>query len=523
MDRAIQVNHLTAQDSWDIAIIGGGATGLGIAVDAATRGYKTVLFEAYDFAKGTSSRSTKLVHGGVRYLAQGDVGLVYEALKERGFLAKNAAHLVSTQPFLIPNYSTFDGYYYAAGLKVYNWMSLSLSLGKSSMLSKNETISKLPTVNTENLKGSVVYYDGQFDDSRLAINLAQTAVENGATLINYCKVTKLIKGAKKGKLKGVEVTDTISGETHTVKAKAVINAAGVFLDDIMAMDNAQSKKSIIPSQGVHLVLDQSFLPTDHALMVPKTSDGRVLFAVPWYDKLVVGTTDTLVKEAALEPQALEDEINFILDNFNAYITKKASRKDVLSVFAGLRPLAAPEDDSKSTKEVSRSHKILVSDSGLVTITGGKWTTYRKVAEDAIDKVIRAHKLKDRDCKTEDLAIHGNIVKGSINPNHPLYRYGSDIINIEHLQYKHSRLKSKLHPKYEYTLAEVVWAIEYEMAMTVEDILARRIRLLFLDAKAAIECAPKVAKFLAKYYKYDKQWEAQEVDRFNAVAKQYVLA
>lgn len=522
MNRSLQIKKLKQNDKWDIAIIGGGACGLGVAVDAATRGYKTVLFEAYDFAKGTSSRSTKLVHGGVRYLAQGDVGLVYEALKERGLLAKNAAHLVSTQPFVIPNYSTVEGYYYGTGLKVYNWMSRSLSLGKTKFLNAEETIDKLPSLNPNGLKSGVVYYDGQFDDARLAINLAQTAIENGATLLNYYKVTNILKGQKKGKIKGLVVKDQISGEEKEIKAKVVINAAGVFLDDIIKMDDANSKKMIVQSQGVHLIIDRRFLPSEYALMVPKTSDGRVLFAVPWYDKLVVGTTDTLIKEANIEPRPMEEEIEFILKTANEYLTHTITRDDVLSVFAGLRPLTAPKEEGKGTKEISRNHKILVSKSGLVTITGGKWTTYRKVAEDTIDKAIRAHKLGDRECQTENLSIHGNIVKNAVDIANPLYRYGADIPKIEALQNDFEILKEKIHPNYEYTKSEVVWAVRHEMALTIEDVLARRIRLLFLDARAAIEAAPVVSEIIANELQKDKTWQKKEEAAFVSLAKQYIL-
>ena len=520
MNRSLELKKIQQTEKFDIVVIGGGASGLGVAIDAASRGYKTALFEAYDFGKGTSSKSTKLVHGGVRYLAQGDVGLVFEALKERGLLAKNAKHLVGKQPFVIPNYSTFDNYWYATGLKIYDWMSRSLSLGKTTMLNAQETKEYLPTLEEKNLKGGVLYYDGQFDDARLAINLAQTANENGARITNYCEVVGFLKGDKKQNLKGVVVRDKFTDQTFEVKSKAVINATGVFIDHLLSLDDKDHKKSIKPSQGIHLVVDQKFLQTEYALMIPKTSDGRVLFAVPWHDKLVIGTTDTPVDEASIDPQALETEIEFVLANINEYLTETVRREDVLSVFAGLRPLAMPKDDSKGTKEISRSHKILVSESGMLTISGGKWTTYRKIAEDAIDKAIRTHKLPDSECVTEELSIHGNVSKKSID-DHPLQYYGADQSNIEAFM-QHPELSEKIHPNYPYVMAQVVWAIRYEMAQTVEDVLARRIRLLFFDARAAQESAERVATLMATEMNHSEDWVNEQIESFTALAQQYIL-
>lgn len=520
MNRKQQLKSIKSKKEFDIIVIGGGATGLGIAVDAASRGYSVALFESHDFSKGTSSRSTKLVHGGVRYLAQGDVGLVFEALKERGLLANNASHLVRTQPFVIPNYSTLDSYWYATGLRVYDWMARSLSLGKTKSLTKKETIEKLPTLSTKNLKSGVVYYDGQFDDSRLSINLAQTAIEQGAHLVNYCKVTDFLKGKEKQKIKGVSVKNCISGKSFDIKSKVVVNATGVFIDHLLKKDNPSAKKSIIPSQGIHLVVDQKFMPSDHALMIPKTSDGRVLFAVPWHDKLIIGTTDTLIKSPEYEPKPLDQEVQFILNNVNEYLEKNISRKDVLSVYSGLRPLAAPDDESKGTKEISRSHKVLVSDSGLITISGGKWTTYRKIAEDVVDKAIRIHKLRDAECITEQLAIHGNISQKS-KKAHALHYYGSDLEQVKDLM-KDKSLAKKIHPDYPYVMAQVIWSIRHEMAMNLEDVLARRIRLLFLDAKAACDAAANVADLMALEMGKDDDWVSDQVKSFKKLSKQYLL-
>ncbi|WP_310378334.1 glycerol-3-phosphate dehydrogenase/oxidase [Flavobacterium sp.] len=521
MNRLEQLTKLQQTQNWDVIIIGGGASGLGTAVDAASRGYKTILVEAVDFAKGTSSRSTKLVHGGVRYLEQGNISLVKEALKERGLMAKNAAHLVRNMTFVIPNYNWWQGYFYTIGLTIYDVLSGRLSLGKSKYISKKKTIELLPTVEQRDLKSGVVYHDGQFDDARMAINLAQTAIENGACVLNYIKVIQLIKD-KNHQIIGVVVENKESGEKFELKGKAIINATGVFTNSIMKMNDKAYKKYVVPSQGIHLVFDKSFLPSENALMVPKTSDGRVLFAVPWHDKIVVGTTDTLIKSHSLEPIALEKEIAFVLETAQQYLSKKPTRADVLSVFAGLRPLAAPEEKGQSTKEVSRSHKIIVSETGLITITGGKWTTYRKIAEDIINKAITVHQLPKIACKTEHLSIHGNTSTSDLKRKNHLYIYGTDILEIVRLQENQPELNKKLHPNYDYTMAEVVWAIRNEMARTIEDVLARRVRLLFLDARAALECTEKVGNLLAEELGKDELWKQNQISTFKSLAKGFLL-
>ncbi|HUM65189.1 MAG TPA: glycerol-3-phosphate dehydrogenase/oxidase [Chitinophagaceae bacterium] len=391
--------------TWDIIVIGGGATGLGIALDATVRGYKTLLVEQADFAKGTSSRSTKLVHGGVRYLAQGDIRLVREASIERGLLHRNAPHLVKDQTFIVPVYTQWDRLKYTVGLKIYDWISGKLSLGRSVFISRKETIERLPGIRTKDLKGGVVYHDGQFDDSRLAINLVQSIWENGGAAINYMQVNGLLKDDQKN-VAGVTAKDTETGELYTFRAKSVVNATGVFVDDILQMDRPGINKSICVSQGVHLVLDRKFYPSSEALMIPETSDGRVLFAVPWHDKVVLGTTDTPVEQASLEPQALEIEISFILETANNYLATKPGRSDVLSVFAGLRPLAAPQNEEQKTKEISRSHKIIVSESKLFTILGGKWTTYRKMGEDMVNRIEKELNWQHKKPATASLHIHG---------------------------------------------------------------------------------------------------------------------
>lgn len=504
---------------WDVVVIGGGATGLGIAVDAVTRGFTTALFEWEDFAKATSSRSTKLVHGGVRYLAQGDVSLVLEALHERGLLKKNAPHLVKNQSFVIPNYRYWDNFLYTVGLTLYDMLAGGLSLGRSKYQSRKKTVQHLPTIRVEGLKGGVVYHDGQFDDSRLAVNLAQSCVDNGGCPINRMKVTAVLH-TPEGTAGGVKVKDLNSGKEYEVKAKTVINATGIFVDSIMEMDVPTHEHMVQPSQGVHLVLDSSFLQSDYAIMIPKTDDGRVLFAVPWHDKVVVGTTDTVREIPELEPQALEKEIEFILNTAGRYMSRRPERKDVLSVFAGLRPLAAPKKEGKSTKEISRSHKIFVSKHKLITITGGKWTTYRKMAEDTVDKAIELKLLGKRECVTKNLRIHGYQTDPDLT-NH-LYIYGADAAAIKALMAADKTMAEKLHPRYDYTVAEVIWAVREEMALTVEDVLARRVRLLFLDARVAVEVAPRVARIMAKELGQDEAWIDRQVKEFTELSKHYIL-
>lgn len=504
---------------WDLIVIGGGATGLGIALDGISRGYRTLLLEQADFAKGTSSRSTKLLHGGVRYLAQGNIDLVIEALYERGMLLKNAPHLAKNQSFIIPNYSWWNVIFYSIGLRVYDFLSGKLSLGKSKFISKSKALKRIETVNPKKLKGGVIYQDGQFDDARLAINIAQTCIEYGATILNYFKVKELIK-KDNGTINGVVAIDTETKKKYSLKGKTVINATGVFVDDILKMDKSLGKSIIRSSQGVHLVLDNTFLPGKDAIMIPKIDDGRVLFLVPWHGKVVVGTTDTLLKEHSLEPKALDEEVDFILSNTNAYLSKKVTRKDVLSIFAGLRPLAAPKGKSGKTKEISRSHKIVTSDSGLISVIGGKWTTYRRMAQDTIDFAIKTKMLPKKKCVTKDLKIHGG--KETYNISNHLSVYGSDQEGINKLIQENPELSKKIHLNADYLKAEVLWAARYEMARTVEDFLARRIRILFLDARVAIESAPIVAELLAKELNKDQNWKQEQVQNFTKTASNYVL-
>ncbi|MEI9946258.1 MAG: glycerol-3-phosphate dehydrogenase/oxidase [Chitinophagaceae bacterium] len=517
MDRNEMIQQLASPAEFDICIIGGGATGLGIAVDAASRGYKTVLLEKYDFSKGTSSRSTKLVHGGVRYLQQGNIKLVMDALKERGLLKKNAPHLVKNQSFVIPNYKWWEHPFYGIGLKVYDWMAGSLGLGPSQFLSKEETLELAPTLDPEGLKGGVLYHDGQFDDARLAIHLAMTAADHGAVVLNYFSVEGLMK--VDGKVCGVQVKDTINNISYEIKAKVVINATGVFTDSILKMDDAETESIISPSQGIHLVFDKEFLPSDTAIMIPKTDDGRVLFAVPWHNKIIVGTTDTPVEETNAEPIAQEKEIEFVMHHITRYLTKEPVYDDIRSIFAGLRPLV--KGNAKSTAALSRDHHISVSESELITITGGKWTTYRKMAEDVLE--IAEHKagLPGKDCVTKTLHIHG--YKETDDFKVPLYYYGTDEEKIQSLISNDKTLAEIIHPSLPFIKAEIIWSVQNEMCMTVEDALSRRTRALLLDAKAAIESASTVARIMAKEMDKDDAWKIEQIDNFKSVAKNYLPA
>jgi len=506
---------------WDFIIIGGGATGLGIAVDAATRGFRTLLLEQSDFAKATSARSTKLVHGGVRYLQKGDVALVREALRERGYLRRNAPHLVKNQRFIIGNYKWWEKPFYTLGLTFYDLLSGGMSLGRSLPMSRNHVMKSIPMIVRDGLKGGVVYHDGQFDDSRLAVNLMQTAIEKGASVVNYAKVVQLLKSAD-GQVSGVVARDEIDGAHFTAEGKCIINATGIFVDNIIKMDNPAEKPLVRPSQGVHLVVDKSFLGGDDAIMIPKTSDGRVMFGVPWHNRVILGTTDIPVKEFVLEPKALDEEVDFILETAGRYLEKKPQRSDVLCVFAGLRPLAAPkhESDGAKTKEISRSHKLLVSKSGLVTITGGKWTTYRKMAEDAVNAGIKAKKIPFRGCRTKDLKIHGYL-ENPVRENR-MYIYGSDLPEIDMMQKENPAWAEKLGSDTEFTAGEVVWAVRREMARTVDDVLARRVRVLYLDARKSIELAPRVAEIMASELGRDREWVRQQVEEYTAMARGYVM-
>lgn len=504
------------QTPWDIAVVGGGATGMGVAVDAAARGLSVALVEAYDFGKGTSSRSTKLVHGGVRYLEQGNIPLVMSALKERGLLRQNAPHLVHDLAFVVPNYSWWEAPFYGVGLKLYDLLAGKYGFGPSRLLSRDETLERLPALDPEGLLGGVVYYDGQFDDARLLIHLAMTAADLGAVAVNYCPATGFVRGAD-GYVNGVIATDSETGEELTIPARIVVNATGVFSDQVRRMVDPAADELVTTSQGIHLVFDRSFLKGDTALMVPRTSDGRVLFVIPWHGHAVAGTTDTPVDAPSLEPRAFDEEIEFVLDTAGHYLTRAPSRSDVQAVYVGLRPLVRGEG---KTSTLSRDHVIHVDGSGLLTITGGKWTTYRHMAEDCVDHAITLGRLPDSECATRKLRIHGYLESAAAQYTDDHWRvYGSDAEAIQAIA-NDPVLSARLNPALPYVAAEVVWAAREEMARTVEDVLARRMRALFLNADAAMAMAEPAASLLAAELGRDEEWVSEQVQEFSELAAQY---
>ncbi|HEY2951885.1 MAG TPA: glycerol-3-phosphate dehydrogenase/oxidase [Verrucomicrobiae bacterium] len=517
---------------WDFLIIGGGATGLGAAVEAASRGYRTVLLEQSDFAKGTSSRSTKLIHGGVRYLKQGNFSLVKESLHERGLLLRNAPHLVRRLAFIVPAYAWWESAFYGAGLKLYDKLAGDLGLGASELLSRDDTLRHLPTLEPSRLRGGVLYYDGQFDDARLALTLARTLADLGGVAANYMSVTSFLKS--NGRICGVVARDLEANREHELKARVVVNATGVFMDAVRRLDDPGTLPMLTLSQGAHLVLDKSFLPGDSALMVPRTDDGRVLFAIPWHDRLLVGTTDTPVQSAAFEPRPLAVEVEYLLNHAARYLTRDPLRRDILSTAAGLRPLLNRRDDRRTSK-LARDYALVASESGLVTITGGKWTTYRRMGEQTVDEAIAVHGLEARPSRTRDLRLHG-WEEGS---RQPVLRsrtaeggkaegrsgswdvYGADASRLLEMVEDNSALNELLHPSLPYRACEVVWAVRQEMARTLEDTLCRRTRALWLDARASMEMAPKVAALMARELGRSAQWEQQEIIAYRKLAQGYL--
>jgi glycerol-3-phosphate dehydrogenase len=520
MKREDMLDRLAETDV-DVLVVGGGATGLGCAVDAASRGYRTALLEAHDFAKASSSRSTKLVHGGVRYLQQGNVSLVVEALRERGILCHNAPHLVRDLAFVVPRYRWWEGPFYGVGLKVYDALARNRNLAPSRILDRDETLREIPNVEPHELLGGIRYYDAQFDDARTALSLARTAAENGAAVLNYTRVAGLTKQG--GQISGVVAVDEESGRELRVGARVVVNATGVFADSIRQLDEPTALPVTAPSQGIHLVLDRSFQPSDSAIMVPRTDDGRVLFVIPWHGRVLIGTTDTAMPRAELEPRALPEEIDFVLENANRYLERDPRRADVLCVFAGLRPLVRENGlEATESKKLSREHAVLVSPSGLVTIVGGKWTTYRKMAQDTVDDAAAVAGLPTRPCVTETLRLHGWM--SGDDPQRPeedvLRVYGSDIHRVRELMAENPEWAEPLHPRLPYPRATAVWAARAEMARSLEDVLARRTRCLLMDARAAHEAAPLVAELLAAELGRDAAWQAEQVRGFRELARGY---
>ncbi|MGO8757027.1 MAG: glycerol-3-phosphate dehydrogenase/oxidase [Terracidiphilus sp.] len=506
----------TAQP-WDVLVIGGGASGLGAAVEAAARGYRTLLVERSDFAKETSSRSTKLVHGGVRYLEQMNLTLVLDALRERGHMLRNAPHLVHDLNFVVPAYSYFSLPYYGMGLKLYERLSGKLSFGRSELLSRKSTLQKLPSVKSEGLCGGILYHDGQFDDARYAMALLRTLQDLGGAALNYVEATGLIE--RGGKVVGIRARDRESGGEFDFRAKVVVNATGVHAEETLALDGRPRGSLLAVSQGSHFVLPASFLPGKTALMIPKTADGRVLFAIPWFGALIVGTTDVPVEGATPEPRALPEEKAFLRDHIARYLGHAPRAEEILSVWSGLRPLV--RKGGIKTSKLSRDHTILVSSSGLVTVTGGKWTTYRRMGQDTIDRAAQVAALSPRPSKTLDLKLHGWTAEPTTASSPWESVYGSDLPALQALSQENASLDDLLHPRLPFRRREVVWAARYEMARTVEDVLARRTRALFLDARAAMEAAPAVASLLARELERSEAWAANDLRNFEETARGYL--
>jgi glycerol-3-phosphate dehydrogenase len=507
----------SAAQPWDVLVIGGGATGLGAAVEAAARGYRTLLVERSDFAKETSSRSTKLVHGGVRYLEQMNLTLVLDALRERGHMLRNAPHLVHDLCFVVPAYSYLSLPYYGVGLKIYERLSGRLSFGRSELLSRKSTLEKLPGVSSEGLRGGILYHDGQFDDARYAIALLRTLEDLGGTAINYVEATGLIE--RGGKIVGIQAHDCEGGAVFDVQAKAVINACGVHAEETLALNGRPRGSLLAISQGSHFVLPRSFLPGDTALMIPKTADGRVLFAIPWLGALLVGTTDVPVDGTSPEPRTLPEEKAFLRDHIARYLGHAPRPEEILSVWSGLRPLV--RKGGIKTSKLSRDHTILVSASGLITVTGGKWTTYRRMGQDTIDRAALVAALSKRSSPTLELKLHGWTSEATAAKSAWECVYGSDLPALRALSAEDASLNCLLHPRLPFRLSEVVWAARYEMARTVEDVLARRTRALFLDARAAMDAAPAVADLLARELHRCDGWKAKDLRSFQETAKGYL--
>jgi glycerol-3-phosphate dehydrogenase len=518
LSRSENLARLRDESTWDVLVIGGGATGLGAAVDAAARGYRTVLLEARDFAQGTSSRSTKLIHGGVRYLAQAQFSLVREALHERGLLLENAKHLVHRRDFVVPAYRWLDLPYYGIGLKLYDQLAGRLRLGKSRWLSPAEVVKRLPTIRPAGLHGGILYTDGQFDDARFAIALARTLADLGGSALNHLAVTGLTKRAHR--IAGVLARDPETGEEFPIAARAVINATGIYIDTLRRLDDAGTASLLKPSQGAHLVFDSSFLPGASALLVPRTDDGRVLFAIPWCNRALIGTTDTPISTLPVEPRPFAEEVTYLLAHIARYLHPTPGRFDVLTAFAGVRPLLRGQDGSDTSK-LSREHAVMTSGAGLITIAGGKWTTYRRMGVDAVDQAARVGRLPFRPSPTAGLKLHGWL-EDSGQQDEPLGRYGADRSELAQLLLEQPQWREPLHRSLPYLAGEVIWAARFEAARCVEDVLARRTRALFLDARASVEAAPQVAALLADELELSPGWQEQQVSRYRDLAQGYLV-
>jgi glycerol-3-phosphate dehydrogenase len=547
MNRNRMLTTLQAEDKpWDVVVIGGGATGLGTALEAVTRGYRVVLVEGHDFAKGTSSKSTKLIHGGVRYLRQGQINMVRQSLHERGRLQRNAPHLVRSRKFVIPSYQTGGRLYFYAGMKAYDLLAGRLGFESSQLLSTAQTLEALPTLNARGLRGGVAYADGQFDDARLAVALAQSCVDHGAVVLNYAPVIRLLH--RSGQLCGVIARDEESGIELEIAAQVVVNATGVMGETIMQLDSStpaqplaasgdppgveasQARPQIVASQGTHLVLPRRFCPSNAAMLIPHTDDSRVLFAIPWHNRTLFGTTDQRVDTISLEPRPLAHEIDYLLEHAGRYLTQKPERSDILSVFAGLRPLVGSNSNApvqrRATAQLSREHEIYTSPTGLITVIGGKWTTYRKMGQDVVDLTERVGSLRGRASSTANLALHAAPPQPprpswDESDEDPLAIYGTDRAAVLELAERETSYSQRLSPQLPYILAQVAWGVEHEMARTVEDILARRLRALLLDARACLAAAEPVATLMQTLLQRDDTWRAQQLESIRALVSNYL--
>ena len=517
MNRDVMRERLRGQRGpFDVVVVGGGATGCGVAVDAASRGYSVLLVEAFDFGQGTSSRSTKLVHGGVRYLAQGRISLVREALRERAILRRNAPHLVSVLSILVPAANRYEAARFTVGLKLYDLLAGSESFGPSRYVSGAQMQERMPQIAGSGLISGTQYFDGQFDDARTVIALVRTAADHGTVALNYCPLIGFDKDVG-GRIRGVQLRDTETGEELEVAARAVVNAAGPYSDGVRRLDQPAGEVLITPSQGAHVVVDRRFLPGQDALLIPKTPDGRIMFAIPWYDRVLLGTTETPLDDAPTEPIPQVDEVATILEVTSRYLADSPTQADVRSTFAGIRPLKRVSGRS-STAKASRRHSVVVAPSGLVSIVGGKWTTYRRMAEDCLNIAVRRHRLPERTCVTEELPLHGAATSPPRRDG--LSKYGSDADDVRSLLRDRPELDVPLHPDLSTRAGECVWAARHELARTVADVLARRTSMLFLDARAAREAAPRVAALLAEELGRDSAWQAQQVAAFGTLAASF---
>jgi glycerol-3-phosphate dehydrogenase len=527
-NRQAILEGLKTQDIFDLLIVGGGATGCGIAVDAASRGLKVALVEKNDFAEGTSSKSTKLVHGGVRYLEmavkkcdRAQYHLVKEALHERGIFLKNAPHLAHRVPLVTPLYSWWEVPYVYAGLVLYDMLAGRLGLGRSSLVGRKEAKRRFPMLRGDKLKAGVIYYDGQFHDARMAITLVLTARRHGAFIANHVEALSFDK--KDARLCGARVRDTIGGEEFDIRARGIVNATGPFVDRIRAMDDPSSKPVLNAASGIHIILSSRFVPPDTGMLIPKTEDGRVLFVLPWQGHALIGTTDTPA-EIVEHPRASEDEIAYLLRHINRYFDLSVDRGDVLSAWSGLRPLVK-FDESASTAQLVREHLLMVSPSGLVTMAGGKWTSYRKMAEEAVDRVIESAGLHAGPCRTLDLRLVGaehftpEIVSALTRDygieadiaRHLAHSFGDQAMSVARLAEK-GGLGRRLHPGHPYIEAEIVYAVRHEQAECVLDALARRISLALLDNEAARAVLPRVVELMAGEHGWDDARCRMETER-----------